>query len=86
MAPIQVSERMSILAMRPQISPRHLALFAIRVVIGTRPIAQAAHGGPASVAMWLIAAVFVLMPLAIACPVLAARSPRSGGAVSVGPQ
>src|SRR5207249_4359360 len=46
---------------------------------GTRPIAEAAHAGPGSVALWVIAAFGVLMPLAAACAALTARTPGSGG-------
>jgi glutamate:GABA antiporter len=66
-------------SLRRELSPRHLTLFTISVVIGTRPIAEAAHAGAASIALWIIAAVGVLLPLANACAVLTARSPRSGG-------
>src|SRR5262245_6904499 len=69
----------SIPKLRRELSQRHLTLFAISAVIGTRPIAQAAHAGPTSVALWIAAAFGVLMPLAIACAVLTARSPSSGG-------
>jgi len=65
--------------LRRELSPRHLILFAISIVIGTRPIAEAAHAGPASVALWIMAAAGVLMPLAIATAVLTARHPGSGG-------
>jgi amino acid transporter len=65
--------------LRRELSSRHLTLFAVGIVIGTRPIAEAAHAGPVSIALWIIAAFGVLMPLAAACAVLTARSPSSGG-------
>src|SRR4051794_19019319 len=65
--------------LRRELSPRHLTLFAISAAIGTRPIAEAARAGPASIVLWIIAAAGVLLPLGIACAVLTTRYPRSGG-------
>ena len=65
--------------LRRELSPRHLTLFAVSSAIGTRPIAEAAHAGSASIVLWILAAAGVLMPLGIACAVLTARYPRSGG-------
>jgi amino acid transporter len=65
--------------LRRELGPRHLTLFAIAAVTGTRPIAEAAHAGPGSVALWILATIGVLIPLASACAVLTARSPGSGG-------
>ena len=65
--------------LRRELSPRHLTLFAISSVIGTRPIAEAAHAGAASIILWILAVAGVLMPLGVACAALTARYPRSGG-------
>jgi amino acid transporter len=65
--------------LRRELGPRHLALFAIAAVTGTRPIAEAAHAGAGSVTLWILAAAGVLMPLAAACAILTVRQPVSGG-------
>jgi len=64
---------------RRELSAGHLALFAVAAVTGTRPIAQAAHAGPTSVSLWILAAAGVLLPLSLACAALTARYPISGG-------
>ena len=65
--------------LRRELSRHHLVLFSISAITGARPIAEAAHAGPMSIALWVIAAAGVLMPLAVACSVLTARYPASGG-------
>jgi glutamate:GABA antiporter len=52
---------------------------AIASIIGTRWIASAAHAGPGSVLLWLLAAIFLLIPLSIAIAVLTAKHPETGG-------
>ena len=47
--------------------------------MGTRWIAAAAHAGPGSVTLWLLAAVFFVAPLAVAVGTLAAKYPGAGG-------
>src|SRR3954451_25263657 len=64
---------------RRELTRKHLILFAISAVLGTRPIAQAAHAGAASVVLWVLAAIGVMLPLAAACADLTARSPGRGG-------
>jgi amino acid transporter len=64
---------------RRELTRRHLILFAISSVTGARPIAQAAHAGAASILLWVLAAIGVMMPLAAACADLTARSPGTGG-------
>jgi amino acid transporter len=56
-----------------------MTLFAISCIVGTRWIAAAAHGGPGSITLWALSAVFFCVPLAIACGTLAAKHPNSGG-------
>src|SRR5581483_2257549 len=65
--------------LRRELGPRHLTLFAISSVIGTRPLAEAAHAGPSSVVLWILAVAGVLMPLGIACVALTVRYPGCGG-------
>ncbi len=65
--------------LRRELSLRDLTLFIISSIIGTRWIAAAAHGGPGSITLWLIAAICFAIPLAIAVGTLTAKYPRAGG-------
>jgi glutamate:GABA antiporter len=56
-----------------------LSLFAISCIVGTRWIAAAAHAGPGAVSLWLLGAVFFLVPLATAVATLSAKYPGAGG-------
>jgi amino acid transporter len=65
--------------LRRELGVRDLTLFAISCIVGTRWIAAAAHAGPGSLTLWVAAAVFFVVPLAIAVASLAARHPEAGG-------
>jgi glutamate:GABA antiporter len=65
--------------LKRELGPRDLALFAIACIVGTRWIASAAHAGPGSILLWFLAAIFLLIPLAIAVAVLTVRHPEAGG-------
>ncbi len=65
--------------LKRELGLRDLTLFAIACIIGTRWIASAAHAGPGSILLWLLAAIFFLIPLAIAVAVLTVKHPVSGG-------
>ncbi len=65
--------------LRRELGLRDLTLFAIACIIGTRWIASAAHAGPGSLLLWVLAAVFFLIPLAIAVAVLTVKHPEAGG-------
>ena len=58
---------------------RDLALFNIAAVLGIRWLAAAAHVGPASIALWILAAAFFFVPSALAVSTLGARFPEQGG-------
>jgi len=58
---------------------RDLVLFNIVAVIGIRWLAAAAHTGPVSITLWLLAAVFFFVPSALAVATLSARFPAEGG-------
>lgn len=58
---------------------RDLALFNIAAVLGIRWLAAAAHAGPASIALWVLAAAFFFIPSALAVSTLGARFPEEGG-------
>ena len=47
--------------------------------MGTRWIPAAAHAGPGSVTLWLLAAVLFMVPLAIAVAALSVKYPGTGG-------
>src|SRR5690348_17817936 len=54
-------------------------LFNIATVLGPRWIAAAAHNGPSSVSLWIIAAVFFFVPTALVINELSSRFPEEGG-------
>ena len=68
---------------RPQL-PRVMGfwdvlLFNIATVLGPRWIAAAAHNGPSSISLWVIAAVFFFVPTALVIVELSSRFPEEGG-------
>jgi glutamate:GABA antiporter len=70
-------------AARPQL-PRVMGfwdvlLFNIATVLGPRWIAAAAHNGPSSISLWIIAAVFFFVPTALVIVELSSRFPEEGG-------
>jgi amino acid transporter len=66
-------------ALRREMGLRDVTLFAISCIVGTRWIAAAAHAGPGSVALWLLAAIFFVVPLAVTVGTLVSKYPGSGG-------
>ena len=54
-------------------------LFNIATVLGPRWIAAAAHNGPSSISLWIIAAVFFFVPTALVIVELSSRFPEEGG-------
>jgi amino acid transporter len=65
--------------LRRELGARDLTLFAIASIIGVRWIAAAAHAGPGSIVLWLLAALLFMMPLSVAVAALTARDPCAGG-------
>jgi len=65
--------------LRRELGLRDLTLFAIACIVGARWIPAAAHAGPGSVTLWLLAAVFFVLPLATAVGALAVKYPGPGG-------
>jgi amino acid transporter len=65
--------------LRRELGLRDITLFAIACIVGTRWIASAAHAGSGAIVLWLLAAVFLLIPLAIATASLTVRHPDAGG-------
>jgi amino acid transporter len=58
---------------------RDITFFAITCIVGTRWIPAAAHAGPGSVTLWLLAALLFMVPLAIAVSALSVKYPGAGG-------
>jgi amino acid transporter len=56
-----------------------VVLFNIAAVLGPRWIAAAAHNGPASSSLWLLAAAFFFVPTALTIVELSTRYPSEGG-------
>jgi amino acid transporter len=66
-------------ALEREIGLWDLILFNIAAVAGVRWLAAAAHAGPASITLWLLAAAFFFVPSALAVSRLAAKFPEEGG-------
>jgi amino acid transporter len=66
-------------ALRRELGLRDVTLFAISCIVGTRWIPAAAHAGPGSVTLWLLAAVLFMVPLGIAVAALTVKYPGAGG-------
>src|SRR5712664_1224622 len=66
-------------ALKPELGLRDLTLFAISCITSARWIPIAAHAGPGSVTLWLLAAVFFMAPLTVAVAALVAKYPGAGG-------
>jgi glutamate:GABA antiporter len=65
--------------LRRELGAFDLTLFAIATIVGVRWIASAAHGGPGSIVLWLLAALLLLIPLSVTVAALVARDPGAGG-------
>lgn len=65
--------------LKRELGLRDLTLFCITCIVGARWIPAAAHVGPGSVTLWLMAAVFFVVPLAVAVAALSAKYPGAGG-------
>ncbi len=65
--------------LKRELSLRDVTLFAVTCIVGTRWIAAAAHAGPGSVTLWVLAAIFFVAPLAISVGALSVKYPGAGG-------
>ncbi|HMC58367.1 MAG TPA: APC family permease [Candidatus Solibacter sp.] len=79
MAEIPFDQAEPVPALRREMGLRDVTLFAITCIVGTRWIPAAAHAGPGSVTLWLLAAVLFMVPLAVAVATLAVKYPGTGG-------
>jgi amino acid transporter len=66
-------------ALRRELGLRDITLFAISCIVGTRWIPAAAHAGPGSLTLWVLAAILFVIPLAIAVGTLIVKYPGAGG-------
>lgn len=66
-------------ALRRELGLRDLTLFTLACVVGTRWISAAAHNGPGSIVLWILAALFFMVPLAFTVGALSAKYPQEGG-------
>jgi amino acid transporter len=65
--------------LKRELGLRDLTLFAVTCIVGARWIPAAAHAGPGSVTLWLLAAILFMVPLAVAVAALCAKHPGVGG-------
>ncbi len=66
-------------ALRRELSLGDLVLFNIAAVVGIRWLAAAAHAGPGSITLWILAAALFFVPSALAVAALSRRFPQEGG-------
>jgi amino acid transporter len=69
--------------LKRELGLRDVTLFTIGCMVGTRWIAAAAHAGPGSVTLWLAAALFFALPLAVVVGALTAKYPGCAGGLYV---
>ena len=67
------------LSLRRTLGTRDITLFAIACIIGTRWIPAAAHAGPGAILLWILGALGLSVPLAIAVAALTVKHPTAGG-------
>jgi glutamate:GABA antiporter len=65
--------------LKRELGLRDLTLFAISCIVSTRWIPIAAHAGSGSIMLWLLSAVFFVVPLTVAVAALVVKYPRTGG-------
>ena len=66
-------------ALRRELRLPYVVLLNISAVIGVRWLAAAAHAGPASLVLWIIAALAFFLPCALVVSSLSAKFPEEGG-------
>src|ERR1700690_875198 len=65
--------------LRRELRLRDLIFFDICAIVSLRWVAAAAHAGPGSFVLWIIAAIFFFLPSAITVSSLSRRFPEEGG-------
>src|SRR5271156_3424377 len=66
-------------ALRRELRVWHLVFFNISAVAAVRWLAAAAHAGPGSITLWLLATGAFFLPSALVVSSLSARFPDEGG-------
>src|SRR4051812_43775978 len=67
------------LHLKRELGLRDLVLFNVAALISTRWIGAAAHAGSGALSLWVLAAVFFLVPSALVVANLSRRFPEEGG-------
>lgn len=65
--------------LRRELGLRDLVLFNIAALAGIRWLSAAAHAGPGSITLWILAVVFFFLPSAFVVSALSKRFPNEGG-------
>jgi len=65
--------------LKRELGLRDLTLFSIACMVATRWIASAAHAGSGALLLWVLAAIFFLIPTVVASATLTAKHPQAGG-------
>jgi glutamate:GABA antiporter len=65
--------------LRREMGVRDLTLFSAACMVSIRWISAAAHAGPSTIMLWLVASISFLVPLAIAVGTLTVKYPGAGG-------
>ena len=76
---VRLSDTPASPALRRELGLRDLVLFNIAAVVGIRWLAAAAHTGPGSITLWVLAAALFFVPSALAVAALSRRFPEEGG-------
>src|SRR5208282_4550329 len=66
-------------ALRRELKLWHVVALNLSALLGVRWLAAAAHAGPGSLLLWLIAALAFLLPCALVISSLSKRFPQEGG-------
>jgi glutamate:GABA antiporter len=66
-------------ALRRELTLWHVVALNLSALLGVRWLAAAAHAGPGSLLLWLIAALAFLLPCALVISALSQRFPQEGG-------
>ncbi len=73
------SAREETATLRRELRLRDLVFFDICALISLRWVAAAAHAGPGSLVLWVVAALFFFLPSAVVIASLSRRFPEEGG-------
>jgi glutamate:GABA antiporter len=65
--------------LKRELGLRDVTLFAIACIVGVRWVPTAAHAGPGTITLWMLAALLLAVPLAISVGALSAKYPGAGG-------